>query len=65
MKKIKPCPFCGGYAKIHAENNSYVVRCNDCGATGRKIYRNGGVSPCVVQNMAIDWWNRRYYAENK
>ena len=59
MKKIKPCPFCDGYAKIHRDGNAYAVRCNGCGVTTRKIYRNGGVSPCVVQNFVIDEWNRR------
>ena len=59
MKKIKLCPFCAGYAKIRKDDNAYFVKCNDCGASGRKIYRNGGVSPCVVQNFVIDEWNRR------
>ena len=59
MKKIKRCPFCGGYAKIHKLENAYFVKCNDCGAMSRKIYRNGGVSPAQVQNMVIDWWNKR------
>ncbi len=59
MKKIDRCPFCGGYAKVRKNGNAYAVRCNDCGASSREIYRNGGVSPCVVQNMVIDAWNRR------
>lgn len=59
MNKLKPCPLCGGYAKVRKYGTAYAVQCNDCGVTTRKIYRNGGVSPCVVQNMVIDLWNRR------
>ena len=59
MKKIEPCPFCDGYAKVRKYGTAYVVQCNDCGATSGRIYRNGGVSPAVVQNMVIDLWNRR------
>lgn len=64
MKKIIPCPFCDGYAKIRKAENSYFVKCEKCGATSRRIYRNGGVSPAAVQNMVIDAWNRRHCVEN-
>lgn len=59
MKKIEPCPHCGGNAKIRKSGNAYVVRCTGCGATTKPVYRNGGVSPAVAQNFTITLWNRR------
>lgn len=59
MNKPKPCPHCGGVSKVRKDGSAYFVRCEDCGATSGRIYRNGGVSPCVVQNLVIDLWNRR------
>lgn len=59
MLKIKSCPCCGGSSKIHKMGNAYVVKCNECGTTSQKIYRNSGVSPCIVQNLAITNWNKR------
>lgn len=49
-----------GYVQEYAvegEPREYAV--DSYWATGRDIYRNGGVSPAMVQNMAIDLWNRR------
>lgn len=59
MEKIKSCPHCGGVAKVRKEDTAYFVRCEDCGATSGRIYRNGGVSPARVQNIVIEKWNRR------
>ena len=59
MKKIKKCPFCGGYAKLKIIGSGYAVKCNECGATSRTVYKNAGVTPAMVQNMAIDLWNER------
>lgn len=59
MEKIKSCPLCGGDAKVRKEDTAYFVRCEDCGATSGRIYRNGGVSPAQVQNAAVAKWNMR------
>lgn len=59
MKKIKPCPLCGGVSKVRKEDTAYFVRCEDCGATSGRIYKNGGVSPAMVQAVVIAKWNRR------
>lgn len=60
MKKIKHCPFCGGYAKIRKIGQGYAVKCSSCGATGRKEYKKEWhASPCIAQNMAIEAWNMR------
>lgn len=54
MKKIESCPHCGGVSKVRKEDNAYFVRCEDCGATSGRIYRN--------EKSAVEAWNRR--AEN-
>lgn len=59
MKKIDPCPHCGGHAKVCKNGNAYAVRCDGCGASSREVYRNGGISPAQAQNFAIWLWNRR------
>ena len=51
--KLKPCPFCGGEAKIEKhEEYSYIVRCTKCPCDiGRHWYRR-------KQDAKKDW-NRR------
>lgn len=62
MDKLKPCPFCGGEAKLHycalLEDGSivmglvdkYGVHCmNGCAAT----------MPVVGAEKAVEMWNRR------
>jgi len=63
-EKLKPCPFCGGKARIHRwsipnEENCAQVRCESitCGACACEV------SECMTQNevdeIAIAAWNRR------
>lgn len=59
MKKIKPCPHCDRVSKVRKEDNAYFVRCDECGAESGRIYKNGGVSPAMVQAVVIAKWNRR------
>lgn len=54
---IKPCPFCGGEAKLvdYGISGKYkVVQCLECGARTRlfdpEIFRGGN---------AVEAWNRR------
>ena len=32
--KLKPCPFCGGAAKLMLHNSIAGVRCPECGVLG-------------------------------
>lgn len=60
--KLKPCPFCGGEAKLSKQTtitwflkfNSYYVRCETCGASSRKSDEIG-----EEKDKAIEAWNRR------
>lgn len=57
--ELKPCPFCGGEAKVITGSCwlwQHAVECKDCGAnTGYK----SGISPSVAKNKAVEAWNRR------
>lgn len=50
--RIKPCPFCGGKAKVYWNDiwKYEVVKCGTCGATTGKFEDNKG---------SIKAWNRR------
>ena len=49
MEKFKPCPFCGGEARLIREGTfrqSAIVECTNCG--------------CVLESNSADAWNERY-----
>lgn len=61
MNELKPCPFCGGEARLKRINgyygytsDAYSVECLCCGATIKKSngYRD-------LTNSVISSWNRR------
>jgi Lar family restriction alleviation protein len=55
MRKLKPCPFCGGKAKTEPcwENDEWFVVCRDC---------NGSASGWK-KSKAIEKWNTRVIAK--
>ena len=50
MEELLKCPFCGGEARVVIANESYWVRCFDCGAE---------IAICYSKPEAIAAWNRR------
>lgn len=52
MADLKPCPFCGGEAKIFkmASDQLKMVVCSDCMAQSGLF---------LTDNEAIEAWNRR------
>lgn len=62
MAELKPCPFCGGKAKMEKHsfwsdttnaftNHTYGVQCSKCFAQMRQFY--------VSEKQAARDWNRR------
>lgn len=68
--KLKPCPFCGGEAKLRKKNRTIIegntrrncyVYCLRCGARGTR-YIEGSTEQEHMQarKMALLAWNERY-----
>ena len=52
MTELKPCPFCGGEAKINLFLGNYCVACNNC---------MGAILPAkgMTEEEAVTAWNTR------
>lgn len=48
--ELKPCPFCGGEAKIYNNNDACHVRCTVCNATSA-TWQHGIMELIVVANI--------------
>lgn len=59
--KLKPCPFCGGPARIRKLNGGkYCVACSKCGARGGAVFvKAWHDTPYVAQGQAAKLWNAR------
>lgn len=65
MSELKPCPFCGGKARIDTEydmdgfGNFHKVECSDCGASSKPHFATqGNECPQYYQEVRDDWQNR-------
>ena len=56
MPDLKPCPFCGGKAKMMDMGFPHWIYCEQCGARvhGHVVGEEEG------RKASIDAWNRRY-----
>ena len=52
MAELKPCPFCGGKAKLVRLGDEYCVYCGSHCCEQSIAYEDA--------DMAIDAWNTRY-----
>lgn len=62
MSELKPCPFCGGAAKIHScaelENETArIVYHGKCGVHCTECHV--ATLPCIDEEQAARFWNRR------
>lgn len=64
MPDLKPCPFCGGKARLIKKSwtefggpYDFTVHCDDCSAGIRCYF--------PTENEAIEAWNRRAGEEDK
>ena len=61
MDKLKPCPFCGGEAKIKvsASTLSGRVVCDACDVTMKKRFAGNKRIELLIEELICDAWNRR------
>ena len=57
IEKLKPCPFCGGEARLFA-NEGVRVYCKNCHASTRILTDNAALNTSAVQ-IVIENWNKR------
>ena len=62
MNELKPCPFCGGEARVNeryrsgtANRKMYWISCSACGIS----QQHDNTSGYRYQSKAIDRWNTR------
>ena len=59
-ERLKPCPFCGGTAKVQRSYGFYKVYCTECKATNLKLVVGGTcLDSYKTRQEAIEAWNRR------
>lgn len=51
---LKPCPFCGGRAKVTITNSQYIVSCDNFRCISSEIK-----SVYIEYESAVQAWNRR------
>jgi len=57
MIELKPCPFCGGKARLFVSNGVRVL-CTKCGVTTWTAVDSERVGTSAVEDV-IEAWNRR------
>ncbi len=61
-KELKPCPFCGGEARLRKHqrlNQTWYVQCNQCGIRTPNSVQAAYESWKTTMNYPVQLWNRR------
>lgn len=58
---LKPCPFCGGVARINPSyDGGALVFCTQCHCEGEFMKDRNSDYPGHAKEQAIEAWNTRY-----
>jgi Lar family restriction alleviation protein len=60
--KLKPCPFCGGEARLRKHQKleqTWYVQCKDCGIRTPNSVQPPYESWKTTMNYPVQQWNRR------
>ena len=63
MAELKPCPFCGGKARLFVNGGVRVI-CSKCYAGTKSLTDNMGYESNAVETV-VEAWNRRAGEEDK
>ena len=63
MAELKPCPFCGGKARLFVNGGVRVI-CSKCYAGTKILTDNMGYESNAVETV-VEAWNRRAGEEDK
>lgn len=63
MDRLKPCPFCGGEARLRYFKPLGWVQCKKCGATSAAV--SDYYEETDGKEQAVAAWNRRAQPENE
>ena len=61
MIELKPCPFCGGAAKIMVSPTTLNARagCPKCNVTMKKSFKGNRRIKEILEELITEEWNRR------
>jgi Lar family restriction alleviation protein len=58
-EKLKPCPFCGGEAKLVWSGGFRYAECTECGISGNDAGSFGLETGEQIDKAAAEKWNTR------
>ena len=61
MEKLKPCPFCGGKAKmsINSSTLNCAAVCEKCNVIMKRNFKGNKKLELMISDLMAEEWNRR------